>query len=366
MIRPAKFNPISRRNFLQISALGGILAASPPLGGQVFPVLNDVRRRLGTSPVKSFCIDFNWGEKHVAEPGLYAQADPREHVRWYQDMGVNTLQTFCVTYNGYAWYPSDVAPVTPGLRSPNFMGDMVELGHKAGMNVLGYFCLGGNIYWEQKHPDLVHGSYLKDFKTPFTLEYLEYTCRSIEDALKKIDMDGFLIDEFRPIQHPRWLDCERTMYRELLGEKFPASGHPSKEAVAEFDRRAVERAWRLIKWVVYGTRRVVIFTNQPFMDRDLAAWEGNQMLKEADWILNETPDLKWLSWMRQQVGPNTLIVQNLCGWEGHDASVWRQVDTKSYGLYGFAKADEKTTLPSAKNSPNASNVRILREAFHSL
>ena len=31
-----------------------------------------------------------------------------------------------------------------------------------------------------------------------------------------------------------------------------------------------------------------------------------------------------------------------------------------------AKADEQTTLPSEKNSPNASNVRILREAFQSL
>ena len=362
----AILNPFSRRDFLKVSVLGGLVASLPHLVGQVSPGMNDVRRRIGRSPVKSFCIDFNWGEHHVAEPGMYAQADPTEHVRWYEDLGANTIQTFCVTYNGYAWYPSDVAPVTPGLRSPNFMGEMVEVGHKAGMNVLGYFCLGGNIYWEQKHPDLVHGSYLKDFKTPFNLEYLEYTCRSIEDALKKIDMDGFLIDEIRPIQHLRWLDCERTMYRELMGEKFPNSGQPSKEAVVEFDRLAIERAWRLIKWVVYGTRRVIIFTNQPFMDRDVAAWEGNRMLKEVDWLLNETPDLKWLGWMRQQIGPNTMIIQNLCGWEGHDANVWRQIDTKAYGLYGFAKADEKTTLPSEKVPANAKNIKILREAFHSL
>ena len=53
-------------------------------------------------PIKAFCIDFNWGDHGAAEPGLFAQADPEEHVRWYQDLGGNVIQTFCVSYNGYA------------------------------------------------------------------------------------------------------------------------------------------------------------------------------------------------------------------------------------------------------------------------
>jgi hypothetical protein len=73
-----------------------------------------VARHVG-KPVKAFSIDFNWGDNGASPPGLYAQADPTEHVRWYQDLGANVIQTFCVSYNGYAWYPSDVAPVTPGL-----------------------------------------------------------------------------------------------------------------------------------------------------------------------------------------------------------------------------------------------------------
>ena len=178
------------------------------------------------------------GQGGRSPPGTYAQADPAEHVRWYQDLGANTIQTFCVSYNGYAWYPSEVAPVTPGLKHPNFLGEMVELGHKAGMKVMGYFTLGANPYWEKLHPDLVHGDDSDYIKIPMTLEYLDYFCRCVEDAIVKTGVDGFMIDWVRPTQHKNWLACEKEMYRQLLGEKFPESGPPSAEAVLEFDRRA--------------------------------------------------------------------------------------------------------------------------------
>ena len=53
-------------------------------------------------------------------------------------------------------------------------------------------------------------------------------------------------------------------------------------------------------------------------------------------------------------------------WKGHGASDWRQIDTTPHGFYGFAKADEKTTLGSEKIPSNATNIRILREAFNRL
>jgi hypothetical protein len=66
------------------------------------------------------------------------------------------------------------------------------------------------------------------------------------------------------------------------------------------------------------------------------------------------------------VGPQTLIVQNLCGWAGHDADLWRKIDTKVYGLYGFAQADAKTTMPSEAVAANVKNIGKLREAYHRL
>jgi len=358
----------SRRQFLTSTAAATSLLAAPTLltcGGAVAKAAEPVAQP-HRKVVKAFCIDFNWGDHGAAEPGLYAQADPQEHVRWYQDLGANVIQTFCVSYNGYAWYPSNVAPVTPGLKHPNFLGEMVERGHQAGMKVMGYYTLGANPYWEARHPELVHHEESDFIKIPFTLEYLDYFCRSVEDTLKQVEIDGFMVDWVRPAQHKNWLPCEQEMYRQLLGEKFPTSGAPPRDVILEFDKRAVERAWRHLKWTVHGTRKVIIWTNHPFLDVEKPLWEGHPLLKEVDWVLNESPEASWLDWLRARVGPETLIVQNLCGWEGHDANLWRKIDTQTYGLYGFAKADAETTLPTEKIPANIKNIKLLREAYHGL
>jgi hypothetical protein len=316
--------------------------------------------------VKAFCVDFNWSGGKASPPGTFAHADPAEHVGWYRDLGANVIQTFCVSYNGYAWYPSAVAPVTPGLKHPNFLGEMVERGHKAGMRVMGYFTLGANPYWESHNPGLAHGDDSDYIKIPMTLEYLDYFCRSVEDLLAKVAVDGFMIDWVRPTQHKSWLPCEREMYRQLIGEAFPKDAAPSADAVLEFDRRAMERAWRHIRRTVRATRPALIWTNHPILKNEYPLWQGHRILQEADWVLNEAPDLDHLEWLHAQAGPRTLIAQNLCGWKDHDASTWRRVDTRRFGLYGFAKADETTTLPESGEGENARNIRILREAYRSL
>ncbi len=331
------------------------------------------RRGFEGRPIKAFCIDFNWAPrptpespKGVAPPGLFAQADPQEHVRWYRELGCNTIQTFCVSYNGYAWYPSGVAPVTPGLKHPDFLGKVVELGHEANMLVMGYFCAGSNPYWEDRHTDMAHIEDRGNVNVPFTLEYLDYFCRSVEDALRKTNVDGFMVDWIRPTRHQRWLECEKQMWKELLGERFPAGGDPSAAAILEFDRRAMERCWRHLRWATRATRPAVIWTNHPFLKQEYPLWEGQPVLTEADWILNESHELEHLDWLKTRVGPNTLIVQNLCGWAGHDASVWRKLDPARFGFYGYARADAETTLVDLNHEHNPRNIEILREAYHQM
>ena len=91
-----------------------------------------------TKRIKAFCIDFNWGPggpNTFAAPGVYTQASPEKHVKWYRDLGANTIQTFCVSCCGYAWFRSDVAPVQPGMKG-DFLKEVTHLGHKHGMKAL--------------------------------------------------------------------------------------------------------------------------------------------------------------------------------------------------------------------------------------
>ena len=83
---------------------------------------------------------------------VYAQADPRAHLQWYRELCANTIQTFCVSCCGYAWYRSEVAPVQPGMKG-DFLKEITALAHAEGMQVMGYFCVGANTWWGETHPD---------------------------------------------------------------------------------------------------------------------------------------------------------------------------------------------------------------------
>ena len=85
--------------------------------------------------IKAYCLDFNWGPggpNAFAKPGLWADADPAQHIAWYRAMGVNVIQTFCVSCNGYAWYQNGVAPEQPGLKH-DFLPEVVKRAHREGM-----------------------------------------------------------------------------------------------------------------------------------------------------------------------------------------------------------------------------------------
>lgn len=357
---------IKRRDFLfRVIVVANAIAApvtglSPGMG--LAELTEEKRKQDKRELVKAFCIDFNW-EPNVgyATPGVFTQANPEAHVRWYKELGANTIQTFCVSLNGYAWYSnSAVAPVNPGLEKKDFLAQMCERGHNAGMKVMGYFTFGNNSVWEAKNPELRKNEGVDYIRIPATLAWLDYFCRQIEDSLKKTNIDGFMIDWIRPVQHKLWIQAEKRMWRELMGEAFPQAESPSPEAILQFDKLAMARAWQHIKTVTDATRKVTIWTNHPFVSSEKPLWEGHRLLKEVDWILNESPEIAWLDWLQKQVGKGALVVQNLCGWPDHDASIWEKIDRTKFGLYGFAQADVNTTFPLDRFK---GNIEIIRRAY---
>lgn len=316
--------------------------------------------------IRALNSDFNWDLlRRPASPGLYAHASAKKHIRWYKKHHVNTIQTFCVTYNGYAWYKSDVAPVTPGMKG-EFLRDMVELGHAAGMRVLGYFCLGSNPYWENENYDrgLVHRELGCGPRIPLTTTYLDYFCRSVEDALRKVPMDGFMIDWFMECP-PKWTDCEKQMYHELMGEPFPGSERLDEGGVLEFRKRAIDRAWTRIRTAAKSIRpETILWINVPFEKADDPLWTGSTLLREADWLLNEGPNYQLNAWLKREIGPHARVIQNLCGWADHDAGGWKDLVAQGTDLYGFAAADPAMTLPREDDgSSNARNLAVIRKAY---
>ncbi len=331
-------------------------------------------------PIKAFCIDFNWGPGGVnafAGPGLWADASPPEHIAWYQALGANVVQTFAVSCNGYAWYKGGFVPQQPGLKY-DFLTTMVELGHQRKMRVMGYFCVGANTRWAQEHPRQSYGT-ISSPHIPFTAEYLDYLSASIEDALKKTGMDGFMIDwvwnpgDLQPAPLG-WLDCEQQMFRELLGRPFPGKDKITPEIDLAFRRKAIDRCWnRLHEAAKRANPNCIIWLSCCNVDSPVVA--GSRMFQEVDWLMNEATDPKALATVRKMKGPHTRLVQCVVGWgDRHDAkAILTGADKRDFGIYGFAKPGENSLpLPIAqyKSRPigsfqgNDRNIAVLARYFN--
>jgi len=318
--------------------------------------------------IKAFCIDFNWAAEGFAPPGMYAQASPQEHFDWYRDLGVNTIQTFCVSCPGYAWYRSEVAPVQPGMQG-DFLKELTELGNAEGMKVMGYFCIGANSHWDETHPELSH-CIPSAISIPFTREYLEYLSRVIPEALTATGIDGFMIDwvfngsHFYPDKPYAWLDCEKRMYQELFGEPFPGDAAMTADRVNEFNRRALDRCWKTIRAAAKTAKPDCIIWLSCY-DLEHPQVAGSTLLREVDWLMNEAPEAAKLEAARQAAGAHTRLIQCLSGWGGkHDAAAFLQ-DPRfaDAGLYGFIKPGLETALPVAGATGDAKNIEALRAAF---
>jgi len=330
--------------------------------------------------IKAFCIDFNWGEggpNGFAKPGLWADADPRLHVKWYKELGVNVIQTFCVSCNGYAWYKNGVAPEQPGLKT-DFLKEMVRLGHKEGMKVMGYFCIGANTRWGREHPDLSYG-FPGAPHIPFTDEYLEYLDGVIRDAVKKTGVDGFMIDwVWQPekrLEGGGWLDCEKQLFEKLMGEPFPGEKELGKKQYDQYSQKAIERCWRTIRTAAKGTNpNCIIWLT--CNNTGSAHVRNSMMFREVDWLMNERGDIESIHEIRGQAGKHTRLITCLAAWNKMDPeNVIPLALKEGIGLYGFVKPDDNSLLPPVESylsapidrfSGDPKNIAALARAFRGL
>ena len=302
-------------------------------------------------PIKSYCLDFNWGDggpNDFAAPGLWADANPQEHIKWYKDLGVNTIQTFIVSCNGYAWYKDGIVPPQPGLKY-DFLPEMVRLGHREGMKVMGYLCIGSNTRWAIENPEYSYG-YPSDRHIPFTEKYLTYLDAIIRDALEKIPIDGFMIDWFyqpdRSNNNGKWLDYEKQRFEELMNKPFPGEDNLSEKDYNTYSRLAIEACWNVIHKAAKETDPNTIIWLSCF-DINHPHIINSNMFKEIDWLMNEEGSLEKIDSLRNMVGENTRLITCLADWNRKDAKT-TVIEAKNIGvgLYGFAKPGRNSLLPS--------------------
>lgn len=346
--------------------------------------------------IKAFCLDVNWriksdrSREHInnfAPPGAWADLDPAEHVSWCRDLGVNVIQSFAVSCNGYAWYKGGGIPEQPGLKT-DFLSELVRLGHKENMKVVGYFCVGSNTRWGLENPELSYGTPNRPH-IPFTREYNDFLCASIKEALLVTGMDGFMIDWFwnptaavaGKARETRWLPCEQQMYEELMGESFPGKDLITGEIELEFNRKAITRLWKKIR----ETAKAV--------DPDCIIWLScsqlkhpemlnSDLIREIDWLQNEAGDKETIDYIRSQIGEHTRLITtfsanffNRNNLKGEDVAAYAQEDRigmysyvtpKSYD-YAFPPVEDYLSKPlDSFTDTDERNIALLARVFNGL
>ncbi len=339
------------------------------------PVISD-------KTIKAFNIDYNWGPGGAhgfAKPGLWADANPETLMKWYEDLGCNVVHSFGVSCNGYAWYKNGFIPEQPGLKH-DFLTEMVKIGHKKKMKVFGYFCVGANNKWEEDHPDLCYQ--MDGQQIPFTAQYIDYLCTSIEDAIKKTDVDGIMLDWFYnpgggkdPLPSLRWLPCEQVMYHELLNQPFPGKDKITTEIELDFRRKAIDRAWKHIREISKKTKPdcIIWLTCYDLNSKEIT---GSDMLKEVDWLMNEAGDIASTEAVRRLVGSQTKLINCLANWNKQDpAGIVPATIKANIGLYGFTKpivgalmppVDMYLSQPVSDFSGDGKNIAILARTYKGL
>jgi alpha-L-fucosidase len=330
-------------------------------------------------PLRAFCVDFNWGPggtNGFAPPGLWADADPAKHVAWYEALGANVVQTFAVSCNGYAWYKGGAIPAQPGLKS-DFLPDVVKLGHAKKMQVMGYFCVGANTRWGAEHPDLSYGT-PSAYHLPFTDEYLDYLAGAIEEGLTKSGMDGFMVDwVWNPadkVRGGKWLAAEKKLYEQLTGQPFPGEDTLTPAAKLAYERKALDRCWERIRTTAKRVKPscVIWLSCNAVHDPSIA---GSKLLKEVDWVMDESGHPEALRGVASMFGPQTRQLLCVVGWgDRHDArKICTDAANADYGIYGFARPSHdslplpiETYLkpPLESFAGNDRNIAILAHVFN--
>ncbi len=327
--------------------------------------------------IKAYCLDFNWGPggpNAFPKPGTWADADPENHVAWYKAMGANVIQTFCVSCNGYAWYKGGVVPEQPGLKH-DFLREMVRLGHRERMRVMGYVCVGANTRWGQEHPDLSYG-FPSACHIPLTDKYLAYLSSAIGDAVRKTGVDGVMIDWLwqpdRGATGGKWLPCEKELYQQLVGEAYPEAGGLTASQEIAYSRKALDRCWGAIRKAAKEANPDCLLwltSNNPTHPHVV----NSTMYREVDWLMNEGGDLERVRAIKPMIGKHTRLITCLANWNGQDATVIVPAALKEgIGLYGFAKPGPDSLLPLERLltrpvrelAGDERNIAVLARAYH--
>jgi hypothetical protein len=158
-----------------------------------------------------------------------------------------------------------------------------------------------------------------------------------------------------------------------MGEEFPGEDKLTKKQDLAYGRKAIDRCWKAIRKAAKDANpNCIIWITTNHMNHPHAI--NSDMYKEADWLMNESGNMKRIQQVKSMVGKHTRLITCLALWNKVDATkVVPEALKAGVGLYGFAKPRNMSGLiplegimakPVRKLRGDNKNIAVLARAYH--
>ena len=157
-----------------------------------------------------------------------------------------------------------------------------------------------------------------------------------------------------------------------MGEGFPGEDKLSKEQELAFGRKAIDRCWKAIRKAAKDANpNCIVWLTSNHMTHPHVV--NSDMYKEADWLMNESGDLKRINAVKLMIGKHTRLITCLARWNRQDATTVVPAALRAgVGLYGFAKPGGNSLLPLEgllarpvqELKGDERNIAVLARAYH--
>jgi hypothetical protein len=132
--------------------------------------------------------------------------DADSFVSTIAEAGFQSILMYAVSEVGLCFYPSKIGPVHAALKGRDFFGEVVERGHRHGLNVLGYVSFMYDNMSYQNHPDwrirpeagddqLLEGPEGRYGVVCPNSPYRDYATALVKEVASNYDIEGMFLDQ---------------------------------------------------------------------------------------------------------------------------------------------------------------------------
>ncbi len=168
-----------------------------------------------------------WNEEFLS------RLDPKEYVEMLKKARVKSAMIYANSHVGYCYWPTKTGHMHKGLKGRDFLGEIIELCHKEGIDVIIYYSLIFNNWAYETHPEWrivdIEGRASREYPgragrygvcCPNAPGYREFVVSQIEELCENYDFEGIFFDmTFWPTVC-YCQNCKRR-YEEETGKELP-------------------------------------------------------------------------------------------------------------------------------------------------